>query len=149
MRNSLQLLIGVSLLATLACSSDGGGGGEGGSAGGNPANSAPVAHTGGPYTATEGVELSLDGSGSADSDGQIVAYFWDFGDGNTANLTISSAQHAYADPGTYTVTLTVFYKLVVFNDRGVTPMHIDGAAGAAGPIISENIISDCHLYSGN
>jgi PKD repeat protein len=42
---------------------------------------------------------------SADSDGQVVAWSWDFGDGGTA-----SAQHpgyTYASAGTYTVTLTV------------------------------------------
>jgi chitodextrinase len=47
----------------------------------------------------------LDGGGSSDADGAIVAYAWDFGDGTTASGT--SVQHAYARPGIYTVTLSV------------------------------------------
>jgi PKD repeat protein len=48
---------------------------------------------------------SFDGSGSTDSDGTIVAYRWDFGDGNTA--TGATASHTYAVAGSYTVTLEV------------------------------------------
>jgi PKD repeat protein len=48
---------------------------------------------------------SFDGSGSADPDGSITSYAWDFGDGATG--TGVTAQHAYAGAGTYTVTLTV------------------------------------------
>ncbi|TMK41825.1 MAG: PKD domain-containing protein [Actinobacteria bacterium] len=49
--------------------------------------------------------LGFDGSSSSDSDGKIVAYAWNFGDGGTANT--AAPQHAYARAGTYTVTLTV------------------------------------------
>jgi PKD repeat protein len=44
-------------------------------------------------------------SGSYDPDGSIVAYSWNFGDGS--NATGFTVQHAYADDGVYTVTLTV------------------------------------------
>ncbi|MCW3985053.1 MAG: PKD domain-containing protein, partial [Candidatus Bathyarchaeota archaeon] len=44
-------------------------------------------------------------SGSYDADGTIVSYFWDFGDGS--NATGVTTQHAYADDGNYTITLTV------------------------------------------
>lgn len=37
--------------------------------------------------------------------GTISSYFWDFGDGNTANT--QDANHTYAGPGNYTVTHTV------------------------------------------
>jgi hypothetical protein len=40
-------------------------------------NVAPLADAGGPYGATEGVALSLDGSGSSDPDGSIVSWEWD------------------------------------------------------------------------
>jgi PKD repeat protein len=43
--------------------------------------------------------------GSIDSDGTIVSWFWDFGDG-TSN-TPQNPRHRYRNPGTYTVTLTV------------------------------------------
>jgi subtilisin family serine protease len=42
---------------------------------------------------------------STDSDGTIVAWSWDFGDGNTA--TAQSPEHTYGAADTYTVTLTV------------------------------------------
>jgi len=42
---------------------------------------------------------------STDSDGSIVAWDWDFGDGNTS--TAQNPQHSYAADGTYTVSLTV------------------------------------------
>ena len=70
-----------------------------------PVNEPPVADPNGPYTGTEGVSITFDGSGSYDTDGSIVSYDWDFGDGNTA--TGVSPAHAYAQDGTYTVTLTV------------------------------------------
>jgi hypothetical protein len=42
---------------------------------------------------------------SFDSDGRIVAWRWDFGDGTSS--TEASPDHAYPRPGDYTVTLTV------------------------------------------
>jgi PKD repeat protein len=49
--------------------------------------------------------LSVDGTGSTDSDGTIASYAWDFGDGNTG--TGSTTTHTYTSAGTYTVSLTV------------------------------------------
>ncbi len=43
--------------------------------------------------------------GSSDSDGTIVSWSWDFGDG--AASTASNPSHTYGAAGTYTVTLTV------------------------------------------
>ncbi|MDJ0349981.1 PKD domain-containing protein [Cryobacterium sp. PH29-G1] len=49
--------------------------------------------------------LSADASGSADSDGTITSYAWNFGDGVVA--TGVTATHSYASAGSYPVTLTV------------------------------------------
>ena len=49
--------------------------------------------------------MQFDGSGSSDPDGSIVAYDWDFGDGNSG--TGVSPTHSYAAAGLYTVSLTV------------------------------------------
>lgn len=38
----------------------------------------------------------------------IAWYYWDFGDGATANETDPITTHAYTDPGVYNVTLTVY-----------------------------------------
>ncbi len=36
-----------------------------------------------------------------------AGYAWDFGDGQTATTTTATTQHVYAQPGTYTATVTV------------------------------------------
>jgi PKD repeat protein len=48
---------------------------------------------------------SFDPSGSADPDGTVAGYAWDFGDGQ--NGTGSPASHTFATGGTYQVALTV------------------------------------------
>ncbi|MGP3705207.1 MAG: PKD domain-containing protein [Candidatus Bathyarchaeota archaeon] len=50
--------------------------------------------------------VNFDGSGSYDPDGgTIISYYWDFGDGATANGV--SVTHVYYNAGAYTITLTV------------------------------------------
>ncbi len=56
-------------------------------------------------SASTGVPISFDASGSIDPDGTIVSYAWSFGDGSTG--TDQSTVHSYARAGTYTVALTV------------------------------------------
>ncbi len=49
--------------------------------------------------------LFFDGSASFDIDGEIISYWWDFGDGeNGSGVSLS---HIYKIPGEYTVTLIV------------------------------------------
>ncbi|MCQ1535410.1 S8 family serine peptidase [Methanosarcina sp. KYL-1] len=68
-------------------------------------NTPPVAEAGGPYTGSEGTAVSFDGSASYDTDGSIVTYEWDFGDGSTGSGV--TPEHIYSIAGTYNVTLTV------------------------------------------
>lgn len=79
--------------------------------------------------------LTVDGSTSADSDGNIVSYAWDFGDGATA--TGVTATHDYAAAGRYTVTLTVT------DDRGgvaTKTMTVDAVANQApAPVITSTV----------
>jgi PKD repeat protein len=51
------------------------------------------------------LDCSFDGSASSDSDGSIVAYAWDYGDGNGGSGQV--VNHSYAAEGGYSVTLTV------------------------------------------
>ena len=78
-----------------------------GSGGPPPANSAPTAALSASTTAGS-LTVDFDASASTDSDGTLVDYAWDFGDGsavqNTSGATIS---HSYGADGTYTATLTV------------------------------------------
>jgi PKD repeat protein len=49
--------------------------------------------------------VGFDGSGSTDTDGSIVTWNWDFGDGYIASG--DPVDHTFDAPGTYVVTLTV------------------------------------------
>ncbi len=69
------------------------------------ANQPPVADPGGPYNGTVDVAVQFDGSASSDPDGAIASYSWDFGDGTTG--TGATPTKAYAEAGTFDVTLTV------------------------------------------
>lgn len=68
-------------------------------------NRPPVADAGGDLAGAVGAAISFDGSASYDSDGTIVEYAWDFGDG--AASTGVTATHTYGSAGTYTATLAV------------------------------------------
>lgn len=68
-------------------------------------NQAPIAVTGGPYSASVNTAIRFDGRGSYDSDGQVYGYNWNFGDSTTG--TGSRPSHTYTSPGNYTITLTV------------------------------------------
>ena len=68
----------------------------------------PVADIGGPYTASEGENFTLDASGSYDPDDDIVSYEWDldddgaYDDGTGVTTTV-----AFDDNGVYAVGLKV------------------------------------------
>jgi PKD repeat protein len=72
-------------------------------ASGQGPNNAPTAAF---TTANNFLAVNFDGSTSADSDGSIASYSWNFGDGTPAGTGAKPA-HTYAAAGTYTVALTV------------------------------------------
>ena len=64
------------------------------------------AEPGGPYSGNTAQTITFNGSGSDAPKGQtITAYTWNFGDSNTG--TGATPTHVYANPGTFTVSLTV------------------------------------------
>jgi len=58
----------------------------------------------GPEEPTVGQTVAFD-AGSSSDDGEIVTYYWEFGDGQTGEG--SSASHQFTQPGTFEVTLWV------------------------------------------
>jgi PKD repeat protein len=81
-----------------------------------------------------GLAVSVDGSGSKDSDGTVAGYAWNFGDGSTG--TGVSASHSYAAAGTYTVTL------VVTDDDGATGTATRSVSVAGGPAAPVELATD-------
>ena len=100
-----------------------------------PANARPVARITGSCT---NLSCPLSGSTSSDSDGMIVGYEWDFGEGSPASGP--SPGHTYSAPGTYTVRLTVTdddgatgtATQVVAVDDGAPPPNQDPVARITG-----------------
>jgi len=78
----------------------------------------PVADAGGPYQGTMGAPVQFDGRSSSAPAGSIVAYQWDFGDGQLGSGP--APKHRYACPGTFTV------GLVVTDNLGATGSDITG-----------------------
>jgi PKD repeat protein len=69
------------------------------------ANQPPTALISGPESSLIGERLNFSAGESSDSDGHIVSYTWDFGDGNIASGV--NVTHSYGAAGNYQVTLTV------------------------------------------
>jgi hypothetical protein len=68
-------------------------------------DSPPVADAGGPYSGSINEDIFFNASNSFDSEGDIVSYEWDFGDGNSSSGI--STIHNYSESGVYTINLTV------------------------------------------
>ncbi|MEM6763859.1 MAG: PKD domain-containing protein [Bacteroidota bacterium] len=74
------------------------------------------------------LQVSVDGSTSADADGTIVSYAWDFGDGETA--TGVSASNLFDEEGTFIVSLIVSDNLGA-TDTSTTTITISAAPNIA------------------
>lgn len=69
-------------------------------------NNVPIAYLGGVNYGEKNEVLTFSGSNSYDLNNDVLTYFWDLGDGTTANGEIIS--HSYSQSGTFTITLKVF-----------------------------------------
>lgn len=92
-------------------------------------NMPPAADPNGPYSGTVGLALMFDGTGSTDPDGSIVAYNWDFGDGNVGSG--QTASHTYVTQGTYNVTLMVTDNAGATDSAMTTARIVSVASGDA------------------
>ena len=71
-----------------------------------PPNGTPVpSFTYSPSSPLAKSDVTFDGSLSTDSDGRIVSYAWNFGDGSQGSGVL--VKHGFSNDGSYTVTLTV------------------------------------------
>lgn len=84
-------------------------------------NQPPVAQAGPDQTVTASV-VEFDGSGSKDSDGELVRYDWTFSDGGKDNGVKTS--HVFARPGTYKNQLTVTDNSGTQNDQATDEMVV-------------------------
>lgn len=68
-------------------------------------NDAPIADAGADRHVAVNEAVVFDGSASRDTDGGIVSYLWDFGDGSSAEGI--EVRHRYREAGAYEATLTI------------------------------------------
>ena len=67
---------------------------------------APTGQLSGPSVAVAGSTGSFHASGAV-AGSSVSAYYWTFGDSRTTNASGPDVSHAFSEPGTYTVALTI------------------------------------------
>ncbi len=100
-------------------------------------NKLPVANAGGPYTADEGATVTFNGTNSADPDGNIVSYEWDFENDGVYDAKSANPTHSQVFQDNFTGQA----KLRVTDNEGdthtaqvnVTIKNVAPKAEAGGP----------------
>ncbi|WP_421724758.1 PKD domain-containing protein [Bauldia sp.] len=101
-------------------------------------NAPPVADAGDdPYVAVD-EELVLDAAASDDPDGGIVAYAWDFGDGNTGEGI--EVRHRYREAGIYTATLTIRDETDLANSTATDTVTVTVNPKPAPAVIGPDVV---------
>jgi len=67
---------------------------------------APTGHLSGPSVAVAGTTGDFHASGTVQGS-SVSAYYWTFGDSRTTNASGPDVTHAFSEPGTYTVAVTI------------------------------------------
>ena len=103
-------------------------------------NVPPVANAGGDRILNNRTVL-FNASSSYDADGSITAYSWNFGDGSSTALGVTT-HHTYGNDGTYTVKLNVTdndgaydedaVQIIVDTESPLTNITLDGMEGTGG-----------------
>jgi hypothetical protein len=112
---------------------------------GAPTNIAPTADAGGPYAGQAGATVVLDGSGSSDADGSIVAWSWST---TAAGCVIAGADAVDAEitcdtAGAYTVRLRVTDDegATGVDDATLTITPVDGGPVNRAPVAADDTAS--------
>jgi len=92
----------------------------GGTGGGGGTNQAPTASAGPDQTVAEGESVTLDGTGSSDSDGSISSYSWTITSGPGSLSDAGTATPIYDAPADVSSDTTVTVELTVTDDDGAT-----------------------------
>jgi N-acetylmuramoyl-L-alanine amidase/PKD repeat protein len=111
------------------------------------ANNPPTANAGGPYSGKPGENITFDGSASTDSDGSIVEYTWDFGDGST--LTNGKMPtHTYSSAENYTVKLTVKDDKGALSTESTASVTVNAVESQQQYPVNSSIITNSTSFAG-
>ncbi|MCB1362545.1 MAG: PKD domain-containing protein [Rhodobacteraceae bacterium] len=97
-------------------------------------NAPPEPVIDGPAQVAAGAAVAFDATMSADSDGAITGYAWDFGDGGSARTIL--APHRFDEPGVYDVRLTVRDDAGVANSEVSATRKVEVLAAPAADIVA-------------
>jgi len=95
-----------------------------------------------------GENITFSSADSYDTDGQVVRYFWNFGDGITNATNSTTKDHNYTHQGYYNVTLTIYDDMDLENSTSIMITVIPGTQTVQGqeillerdnPIIPSNL----------
>ncbi len=75
----------------------------------------------------------FNGIGSADRDGQVVGYQWDFGDGTTPETGGPVVQHTFPATGARCLNVTYGVSLLVSDDKGARAVASQDVTVTQGP----------------
>ena len=103
----------------------------------NTINESPTANAGDDQTVSEGDNVTLDGTGSADPNGDTLTYAWSQTKGSTVTLSSSTLVSPTFDAPTVTSEQTLTFSLVVTDDLGA-----DSANNATVDITIQNTINE-------
>ena len=86
-------------------------------------NAQPIANAGKDIACSLNENINISGASSYDSDGEIISYTWNFGDGTNGNGPVIS--HSYSQPGIYKVYLNVVDNSGTKNGRATDNLIVN------------------------
>ena len=107
----------------------------------------PTVVLGGPFFALPDESISFDASASGDSDGEVVRYLWDFGDGSEI-VEGAQVNHAYALEGEYSITLAATDNDGLSTAIASTVSISANAGSAQGEALYNQYCFSCHGAGG-